>query len=1004
MSQKKELAGAFASAYAELNPEQRQAVDTIEGPVLVVAGPGTGKTQILTLRIANILRQTDAQPENILALTFTESGAKAMRDRLRRFLGSDAYRVGIFTFHGLANYLISQYPDAYPHIAGGRPVTDIEQLHLIESILNDTDISALRPTGNPTFYVSHLIRTIGTLKQENVTPTGLRELVASQEATLAAMSQYHESGAHKGKVRSEYTKLKGYITKNHELAHVYQRYQAALYDSHWYDFNDMLLDTVVALQQNEDMLRDVQETYQYVLADEHQDVNGVQNTLLEQLVSYHQSPNIFAVGDEKQAIYRFQGASLENFLKFTDVFPTTKTISLTQNYRSGQCILDAAHDLVAVEDGPLHDLRIPLEAAAVTEATVSSHVFHHQAVEDDWLVQSVQEALLSGTPANEVAVIVRTNREVEHVAGLLRGRGVSVAASADGDILAHPITQAVETLLSVVMNAADSVALSRLLLAPYWTITQTDRARLLAAQRHDRMLVTLLSDAAARSDLDLTDDAAITKLWQTIVDAQAVSTTQPPHRVLQQLLKQSGLLDYLITHDPIEGVRVVRRLYDEVESLVRHGGVATVADVAAALKTRRSYGLPLTAPYINAGTDAVQVMTAHKSKGLEFSTVLLPYLTDRTWGGAAKPTYFSIPLVRKEIADAIEPLDDERRLLFVALTRARTQLLLSSSEQGIDGAERSTSRLVADIDTALLPVVDTTPQADTFAPETSLMGVVAEQVFDTNLVATLFSERGFSATSFNNYLESPWLYLGRNLLRIPEVQGLPLLYGTAVHNVIERMTRAHHQHGTLPAIHEVQTWLHTELSRLPVSTVEYTQLHERALSALTIYQEHLGKSLPARTREEVKLSVVLETGLTDCPEVVLTGKLDRLDYNELGQLMRVVDYKTGKPKTRNAIEGKTKSDDGGYKRQLIFYALLLELAGDTEQMTRTMTLSFVEPTAKGEIQEETFTITDEEIATLKSQILTAAEALTSGTWQTAPCDPAVVEYCHLLQPKTTPAA
>jgi Superfamily I DNA and RNA helicases len=138
---------AFDQAYASLNKAQKQAVNTIEGPVMVVAGPGTGKTQILALRIANILRQTDTAPEQILSLTFTDSGAKAMRERLRRYIGAKAYRVAIFTFHGLANHLIAQYPDAYPNIAGGRLVTDLEQLNLIETILASTDIKLLRASG-----------------------------------------------------------------------------------------------------------------------------------------------------------------------------------------------------------------------------------------------------------------------------------------------------------------------------------------------------------------------------------------------------------------------------------------------------------------------------------------------------------------------------------------------------------------------------------------------------------------------------------------------------------------------------------------------------------------------------------------------------------------------------------------------------------------------------------------------------------------------------------------
>ncbi|HMA78906.1 MAG TPA: ATP-dependent DNA helicase [Candidatus Paceibacterota bacterium] len=997
------LTATFDQAYTTLNDAQREAVDTIEGPVMVIAGPGTGKTQILALRIANILRQTDTAPEHILALTFTDSGAKAMRDRLRHYIGAEAYRVAIFTFHGLANHLIARYPDAYPTIAGGRAVTDLEQLELFETILASTEITRLRPAGNPTLYVPHVQRMIGTLKQEFVTPTALREIIAEQEATLAAEPRVHEKGAHKGKVRGAYAELEKSIAKNHELAFVYDRYQAALGQAHWYDFNDMLLETVAALQRDESMLRDVQETYQYVLADEHQDVNGTQNTLLELIVSYHTRPNIFAVGDEKQAIYRFQGASLENFLKFTDVYPDTKTITLTANYRSGQPVLDAAHSLVAVEEGPLMDLRVPLTAAAVDTATVEQRTFHHQAVEDDWLVSTVAAQVAAGVPAHEIAVIVRTNREVEHVAGLLRSQGQVVAASADGDILHHPITEQLETLLRVVANPADTIALARVVLAPYWQLSTADRTRILAAQRYDRPLTMILSDTAVHAELGLDDPESVDALWHTIATARTASATMPPHRIVQQILQQSGFLAYVMRHDPIEGTRVVRRLYDEIESLVRHQNARSVQSVVSGLTIRRQYHLPLTAPYINAATEAIQVMTAHKSKGLEFNAVFVPYCTDRTWGGQTKPEYFKLPLVRRSIADAVEPLDDERRLMFVAMTRARHALYLSSSEQSSEGKELTPSRLLAELNPAFVTVCDTSQEADTFSPTTALSAVAVPSSVDGTLIRTLFLERGFSATSFNNYVTSPWLYVGKNLLRIPEVQGLSLLYGTAIHNVLERATRTYTATGHLPGVNDLDGWLRTELARQPLSAAEYAAQHERALETLALYREHLDATLPARTIEELKLSVVLETGLPDCPEVVLTGKLDRLDVGEDGRVVRVVDYKTGKPKSRNAIEGTTKNDDGAYKQQLVFYALLLELAGEPERATRTMTLSFVEPTSRGEIKEETFTITDEEIDSVRSDLVAAAAALSSGDWQRTACDPAVVEYCALMQPKTAPA-
>jgi len=282
-----------------------------------------------------------------------------------------------------------------------------------------------------------------------------------------------------------------------------------------------------------------------------------------------------------------------------------------------------------------------------------------------------------------------------------------------------------------------------------------------------------------------------------------------------------------------------------------------------------------------------------------------------------------------------------------------------------------------------------------FAPTAALARVTAISI-NAELILELFKTRGFSATSLNNYLTSPWNYLYRNMLRIPEVQGPALQYGTVVHNVLEHVTTYHTKQQALPSLTDQKLWLERELGRLPLSTTEYTAMHERALGTLGRYQEHLAKTLPGRTREELKLSVVLPTGIPECPEVVLTGKLDRLDFDANGHVLRVVDYKTGKPRSRNAIEGTTSSSDGGYKRQLVFYALLLQLHDDDRYLTRDMMLSFVEATPQDEIKEELFTITDAEIIELKATIIESVQALVTGTVWQHPCDDTESDYCGLI--------
>lgn len=988
----------WAAAYEKLNTEQKKAVDTIEGPVMVVAGPGTGKTQILTLRIANILRLTDSGPENILALTFTESGARAMRERLRTYIGGDAYKVPIHTFHGFAERLIREYPEYYVRIIGGRPITDIERIEIFETILQN-GFRELRPIGKPDFYIPALQNAISTMKREYIRPEDLSVHITHLEEDVAATPKLHEKGAHKGKVRSEYEKKEKMVRRMHELETVYRMYDALLRERSLYDFDDMIGETIVALETHEDMLRDLQETYHYILADEHQDVNRSQNRILELLASYHTSPNMFVVGDEKQAIYRFQGASLENFLYFDEHFGDTVSIALTKNYRSGQPILDSAHTLITASlEGTAASLRIPLTAEAVPTGNVLREEFTHQGIEDAFIIERVHTLLAEGVIPKEIAIILRTNKEVEHMTGLLRKRGVKVAASLDRDILSHPITKTIRTLMTVMHDGArHEESLIHVLHEPFLGISTDDLYRVLKARNYTTSLWSLLGDEIRLTELGIQEPSALTSVRAMLERVQVKSGTKAPHRVLEMLVVESGLLPYVLSDMPEEGGAIIRRLYDEVERMVVAKEARTLVDVLHILDVREHHELPLIAPGMRALHDAVRVMTAHKSKGLEFEYVFIPHLVDSVWGGKSRAEYFNLPLVQYlKREEVVNEGDDERRLLYVALTRAKFAATLSFSAQNTEGRELSRTRLFEDMGEEGIIIGTGAAFPETYEETDELVGITNGPDIDPALILETLLARGLSVTALNNYLRSPWEYIYKNVIRVPEVQNTTLLYGTALHGVMRSVGEYKKSEAGMPSMTLVKKYLERELEQLPLSHHEYAQLHEKALASLAVYLEEKGASLSSYARHEFKVRVLLPTGNELLPEVPLTGIFDRLDFDEEGNVLRVVDYKTGKPKTRGEIEGTTKNSDGDYKRQLTFYALMLELYGDERMKTREGILSFIEPDAKGRIHEETCIITDEDIALLKGDIIRVALEIQNGTFVNVPCDPEKCSYCDLV--------
>ncbi len=987
---------AFKEAYNALNKAQKEAVDTTQGPVLVVAGPGTGKTQILTLRIANIIFTGSAAPEDILALTFTESGARAMRDRLRQYLGNLAYRVPIYTFHGFAEHLITIYPEYFERLIGGSILNDWQKINLLTNILETGNYRRLRPHGNPGFYVKPLVNQLSKLKREYVSPDDLADILSTQEKEQQQMEQTHQKGPHKGKLKGDYLKLSGTLEKNRELLNVYRSYEAALRADKQYDFEDMLIEMIKALSKTEEFLRIVQETYQYVLADEHQDVNGSQNRLLDILVSFHDNPNLFVVGDEKQAIYRFQGASLENFLYFEERFPGTKIISLTDNYRSGQTILDAAHSLITSDNtAAVKELRVPLKAKLREKGVVFRAHFPHQHLELAWLVKDIKNYLKEGTPPTEIAVIARTNEAVSLISEVLTEADISTTASVDTELFSHPLIKLLRALIITVAKPEEESALLTLMHAPYWGLSLADLALIATARSRRESLPALIGNKNRLTEIGVTDVTAVLKIHCALNKAKQSLGSQSLSDWLRELVHHSGLLAYALKTDALRNATLLRQFYDQVAELEKSQTLKSLVDLSRILDSMEVNRIAPTVPYLTAAGGVV-VLTAHKAKGLEFERVYITNLTDRLWSGRLRSQQFSLPLTKGKHETSV--IDDERRLFYVALTRAKKQVTLLGSDVGRDGRELSPSRFLEEIVPASVTTIDLGDFNRDFSPADTLKPAARAELLDPALLKTLFLRRGFSVTALNNYRKSPWEYFYRNLLRIPEAQPLHFIYGNAMHAIMAKVVTHLAAAGHLPKPAEYSAWLTNYLNLELITTEDFTALHEKGLAGLTGYLADYGDALPTKSKQEFMVSVVLETGLPDLPEIPLKGVIDRVDIED-GKPWRVVDYKTGKPKTKGQIEGSTKNSDGEYKRQLVFYKLLFSLLDQTDALGGVPTeyeLVFLEPNQRGEYKNYVTTITDGELTALTEEIISAAEAIVSGRFLTTPCDPAVCNYCDLV--------
>ncbi len=759
---------AFDEAYARLNDAQRRAVDTTEGP-------GTGKTQILALRIANILRTTDTDPASILALTFTESGVASMRARLVSLMGEAGYRVRVHTFHGFCNEIIRRYPDRFPDIIGREPLAELDAIGIIRDILDRERPEFLRPHGDPDYYVRDIIGKISEAKREHVGPENLRERIATARVAVeSAEDLTHVRGPHAGKVKGKYADALRSLARADAFVTIFAAYEVALAAQHRYDFEDTIIAVIETLARDEELTRILQEEHQYLLADEHQDANGGQDELLTLLADFHEAPNLFVVGDEKQAIYRFQGASLENFLSFARRYPHAAVIPLTENYRSTQAVLDAAHALIASVAGHETIDRPRLRAAAGhAERLIAVLEVPDEDTERAVIARRIRTLIDAGVSPGEIAVLVRRNADVALVARALAHADIAHVAYGQDLALAQPVVADFTTFLRAAALPGDDTLLYPALLLPYSGISNADAYRL-ARLPAGFALIEVLTDRAQLATLGVRDVGAC-DAFGTLVE-QTLRGSVPLLVCIERLLVRSGALAHLMAQPDVFSQLAAMRAFfrylsDTLDAHPEYG----FTDLLNALDAARTYRLSVTAPASRTPV-AVSVMTVHRAKGMEFNHVFIPQVHDRLWGEGRQRERLPLPL---HGAPGGTAADDERRLFYVAMTRARETLTLTHAATATDGTARTPSRYLAELIGHCAHEVLDAPEVDTFvAPEAvSAQGLSEEE---RQLLLLRLAEQGLSVTALNNYLESPWKYFFLNLLRIPSARPPHLLYGSAV--------------------------------------------------------------------------------------------------------------------------------------------------------------------------------------------------------------------------------
>jgi DNA helicase-2/ATP-dependent DNA helicase PcrA len=1003
MSEKKSSA-TFENRYNQLNFDQREAVDTIYGPVMVIAGPGTGKTTILSLRIANILKKTDVGPDSILAITFTEAGVISMRKKLLEIIGKEAHNVNITTFHGYCNGLIKKYPEYFPEIIASEQAGDSQIIEIIENLIDVQEWPLLKPAGDKYNYVSHIKNAITHLKKEGYTP---QNYIKYQEKIITEIKDDEENYTNRKTTKGE-KKLKAVALKEIEKAErgielglFFEKFEEAKSDRKIYDYDDMILKVVDKLQTEETLLSLEQEKFQFILADEHQDSNFAQNKILEILTSFDDTPNLFIVGDEKQAIFRFQGASLENFLYFKNKFPKSKIIKLKDNYRSSQQILDASFDLIK-NNNLDQELFIKLKSFVGESNSPALNFTKYTNLDEEnySIARNIKQKIDSGINPAEIAIIYRNHAEAEDLVRYLESFNLRFNIKTNKNLLNDFDIINLRNIFKVLIDINNDSAVINILFGNLLRSFPADLHKIIDFSRKKNLsLFSVIYNLDFLNELKISKAEKIYNFAQNVFELSKIALTESAVRVFIKVLNKLEILDEVFKSDlSLERMQKINVFFNELKESSKQKRNYFLIDFVSHLERMERYNIEIKDKnnYLIKG---INLMTAHGSKGLEFDYVFIPHLESRIWGKNSRGQRFILPYGERDggILNKNNEIEDERRLLFVAMTRARKEINLSYADYSERGDELIPCVFLSEIDQKYLNIVPT-PQIDLMPIlEAKFTSNEQPSLQDKEYLRELFINTNFSVTALNNYLNCPWEYFYKNLIRIPDIYSKEQIYGNIIHRVISEISK-NIEIGFNDKIKIYNNLITNEIEKADLNFEDRKNIKAKCLENMEGIINLINYPEAMEILSEVEINnYVVEFA----PEKSLRikGIFDHLIIYKDGLV--IVDYKTGKVKTFNEIIGKTGDKKGDYYRQLIFYKLILNNSKYRDIPVKEMRLQFInyEENSQNNFQGFSFKPTSSEVLELENLIKKTANEIYNLEFWDKKCHDKDCRFCNLPKPK-----
>jgi DNA helicase-2/ATP-dependent DNA helicase PcrA len=911
-----------------LNPAQKTAVGHGTGPLLIVAGAGTGKTTVLTRRYVHLMHSEKLTTENILAVTFTEKAAGEMEDRVLQLLPNGTYDFWISTFHGLCQRLLETYALEIGLPNRFRLLTETDGWLLLKRHIDDLPLDHYRPLGNPVKFLAELLKHFSRAKDEGVTPE--QYLRFAEEAVLDGDAEF---------VTGERKRLK-------ELADCYCAYQKILRDEGALDFGDLIVETLRLLRERPRVLKELRARFKYVLVDEFQDTNWAQYELIKLLAGDDQ--NLTVVGDDDQSIYKFRGASLANILQFKDDFPKAATVTLTENYRSQQEILDAAYTCIEKNNPNRLEVRLKdeglvkkLTAARGTGGGLDLAWYRTLEEEAEGVAMRIRELKEEDQTLrwSDMAILSRSNDGAEPFIRALERHGIPFRFYALRGLYGKPVVLDLASMFSLLDGYRESSAVWRVMAAPCYQFGSRDLSTFL--QYASRKTGSSLWSAVEQYRVvpDLSDDARrkAELLASHMANLAESAKRETPLRMLQLTLDKTGYLGAIMKLPEGEKIEAINTLNAFADRLRRYEQSTHAPSLKGFMEEFRleiesgEEGALNADP--NEGPELVKVLTVHASKGLEFRHVFIVSLVDQRFPTRPRTDAIPLPngLVNERLPEGNVHLEEERRLFYVAVTRAKDSVTLSGAEQYGGTRKKKPSVFLGEMG---LDVSALQPRASTdllsLAPPTAISD---QDLLEEQEAFPL--KRRFSFTQLAAFRNCPLQYKFAHVYKIPILGSHQKSFGNCIHLTFQDIWTLHDERGKSQQgdLFSAPQPVVAPTAGFRVSFEEALDIYERRWSEnddwyerKSSYDEYYAKGKEAIKRMMAEWTVATpDVAFLEKPfdwsigQHSIRGKIDRMDRNGQGGF-NIVDYKTGSPKTTDTIETKDKE-------QLWIYQLAMEDMG-----------------------------------------------------------------------------